>query len=138
MLANTLHALMGVPENFVTFLIIIVAITAIFTWSASSGISKAFRSFPNCAFIFALPYWVIVSFFGNTLFQVENTVQSLGLSLQNFIQMLFYLDPSEPAAGSLRNGPYFIGHGGWGLLLLCGFLLRNAPPVVPSAPSSVQ
>ena len=99
MLANTLHALMGVPENFVTFLIIIVAITAIFTWSASSGISKGIQILSKlCLYIcFALLGYCLI--FGNTLFQVENTVQSLGLSLQNFIQMLFYLDPSRASGG---------------------------------------
>ncbi len=99
MLANMLHVIIGVPENFVVYLILVLFITAAFTWSACSGIDKGILVLSKlCIYLsFALLLYILI--FGCTLFEVENTVQSFGLCLQNFWQMLFYLDPTRASGG---------------------------------------
>ncbi|MEE0776213.1 MAG: BCCT family transporter [Bacillota bacterium] len=99
MLANVAHVLLGVPENFVTFAVLVIAITAMFTWSACSGIAKGIQILSKLCIYMALALVVYFLLFGNTLFEIENTVQSLGLSFQNFVQMLFYVDPTRASGG---------------------------------------
>lgn len=99
MLGNIAHNLIGAPENFLTFFILTLLITAMFTWSACSGIGKGILVLSKlCIYIsFALVGYFLI--FGHPIFEIENTVQSFGLSLQDFFQMLFYLDPTRASGG---------------------------------------
>lgn len=99
MLANFVHVIFGAPENFLVFFILTVMITAVFTWSACSGIGKGILVLSKlCIYIcIALVGYFLI--FGHTVFEIENTVQSFGLSLQHFPEMLFYLDPTRSSGG---------------------------------------
>lgn len=99
MLANLAHVVVGVPENFLVFFILTVMITAVFTWSACSGIGKGILVLSKLCIYIALALIAYFLIFGHTVFEVENTVQSFGLSLQHFPQMLFYLDPARASGG---------------------------------------
>ena len=99
MLGNITYNLIGTPENFLTFLVLTLLITAMFTWSACSGIGKGILVLSKlCIYIsFTLIGYFLL--FGHPIFEIENTVQSFGLSLQNLCQMLFYLDPTRASGG---------------------------------------
>ncbi|HMM06514.1 MAG TPA: BCCT family transporter [Clostridiales bacterium] len=99
MLGNITYNLIGTPENFLTFFILTLLITAMFTWSACSGIGKGILVLSKlCIYIsFVLVGYFLI--FGHPIFEIENTVQSFGLSLENFSQMLFYLDPTRASGG---------------------------------------
>lgn len=99
MLANIASNLVGSPENFLAFFVLIILITAMFTWSACSGIAKGILVLSKITVYlsFALVGYFLI--FGHPVFEIENTVQSLGLSMQNFFQMLFYLDPTRASGG---------------------------------------
>ncbi len=99
MLGNITHNLIDTPENFLTFFVLTLLITAMFTWSACSGIGKGILVLSKlCIYIsFVLVGYFLI--FGHPIFEIENTVQSFGLSLKNFLQMLFYLDPTRASGG---------------------------------------
>ncbi len=95
MLANNLANLIGTPETFPVLVIIVIVITAAFTWSALSGIQKGILVLSKITTYMALALIVIFLLLGDGLFQIENTVQSVGLMFQHFPEMLFYLDPVQ-------------------------------------------
>lgn len=99
MLGNMLHKLFGIPESFLLFFILIVLITAAFTWSACSGISKGILVLSKICIYLSVALTLYFLIFGHPIFEIENTVQSIGLSFQNFWQMLFYLDPTRSSGG---------------------------------------
>lgn len=99
MLANLASNLIGSPENFLSFFVLVVMITAVFTWSACSGINKGILVLSKITIYLALALVAYFLIFGYPVFEVESTVQSFGLSLQNFFKMLFYLDPTRSSGG---------------------------------------
>lgn len=99
MLANLAHVMIGTPENFAAFFVLTLLITIVFTWSACSGIGKGIQVLSKLCIYIALVLVAYFLIFGHFAFEVENTVQSFGLSLQHFLQMLFYLDPMGTSGG---------------------------------------
>lgn len=99
MLANLSHVIIGTPENFVSFFILVILITAAFTWSACSGIGKGILVLSKFCIYICLALVAYVLIFGHFIFEVENTVQSFGLSFQHFFEMMFYLDPTRSSGG---------------------------------------
>lgn len=99
MLANLSHVIIGTPENFVSFFILVILITAAFTWSACSGIGKGILVLSKLCIYICLALVAYVLIFGHFIFEVENTVQSFGLSFQHFFEMMFYLDPTRSSGG---------------------------------------
>lgn len=99
MLANLSHVIIGTPENFVSFFILVILITAAFTWSACSGIGKGILVLSKLCIYICLALVAYVLVFGHFIFEVENTVQSFGLSFHHFFEMMFYLDPTRSSGG---------------------------------------
>ncbi|MBQ4093133.1 MAG: BCCT family transporter, partial [Firmicutes bacterium] len=99
MLANLSHVIIGTPENFISFFVLVVLITIVFTWSACSGIGKGILVLSKLCIYIALALVAYFLIFGHSIFEIENTVQSLGLSFQHFFEMLFYLDPTRSSGG---------------------------------------
>ncbi len=95
MLANNLANIAGTPETFPVFVVIVLIITAAFSWSALSGLKKGIQMLSKITTVMALALIGLFLFLGNGLFQIENTVQATGLMFQHFPQMLFYLDPAR-------------------------------------------
>ena len=89
MLANFLHVVFGTPENFAVEVILILALTALFTWSALSGIEKGILHLSRLCIIFCAVMLGLILVLGNTGFIINETTQSLGIQFQNFFSMLF-------------------------------------------------
>ncbi|MEE0776211.1 MAG: BCCT family transporter [Bacillota bacterium] len=93
MIRNNLHNLVGTPETFMMTFILVICVTAVFTWSAVSGIGKGIQVLSKLTAYICLVLVGIFLIFGHGIFALDNTVQSIGTMIDNFIPMLFYLDP---------------------------------------------
>lgn len=99
MLANIAHNLVGAPENILTDFILVVMVTALFLWSACSGIAKGIQVLSKLCVYMCLVICALFLILGHTGFEINNTVQSFGLMIQNFPRMLFYTDPTGASGG---------------------------------------
>ncbi len=99
MLTNILHNLVGTPENLVVMLLVIVAVTAVFMWSAVSGIAKGIQILSKICVVLCFVICGAFLILGHTRFQIDNTMQSFGWMTTHFFDMLFYTDPTGASGG---------------------------------------
>lgn len=100
MLANFLHVVVGTPENLFMNIILIVALTAVFTWSACSGIEKGILNLSRlCIYVCAVMLGLIL-ILGNTGYMINITTHSLGLHFEHFFSMLFDVGPNAPVGSN--------------------------------------
>ena len=99
MLAQLANDLTGVPQTFLLDIVLIILVTSVFTWSACSGIAKGIQVLSKLCIYISLVLVGCFLIFGNTAYEINGTIESFGLMLQNFWQMLFYLDPSSSSGG---------------------------------------
>lgn len=89
MLANFAHVVIGTPETFLANVIIIALLTALFTWSACSGISKGILNLSRlCIWVCAVMLGLLLVL-GDTGYMINETTQSIGYMFQNFFSMAF-------------------------------------------------
>ena len=100
MLANFLHVVVGTPENFLMDLFLILVLTAIFTWSAMSGIERGILSLSRLCIIFCAVMLGLILILGNTGFIINETTQSLGSHFFRFFAMLFNVGPGLTEYGT--------------------------------------
>ena len=84
-------------------------ITAIATASAVSGIGKGIRRLSEGAFGMSLLIMIVLLCLDNTPFLLNLYVQSIGVYLQNLIQLSWHTDAFEqlgPSYGSLQRNRY--------------------------------
>lgn len=89
-----LSGLSGVPDTFVTQLIVIVGVSVIFSLSAYVGIDGGMQRLSHMVCWGALLLAAVVLAVGPTLFTANNVVNGLGLMLQNYIHMSLFTDPT--------------------------------------------
>ncbi len=93
MLSNNLANLIGTPENFTAYALMIVVVTVTFATSTFIGLAKGMQ------FISRITTWCCVALCAAFLvlvcpsFILDNFVQSLGIIFDKFITMSTYLDP---------------------------------------------
>ncbi|PWW53898.1 BCCT family transporter [Eubacterium limosum] len=93
MLVNNLHNSVGTPDTFIMQVIMVVVVTFIFTLSSYAGLDKGMKF---CSDSTTYLFFILLAFvfiFGNPLFQIENTIKSLGLMINNFVPMIFETEP---------------------------------------------
>ena len=100
MLANFLHVVLGTPESFLMNFILILLLTALFTWSALSGIDKGILNLSRLCIIFCAVMLGMILILGNTGYIINVTTHSVGLQFQNFFSMLFNVGPGRTAYGT--------------------------------------
>lgn len=93
MLSELVHQITGLPITFLMDLIMIIAVTALFMWSACSGIAKGIQTLSKLCIYLSLALVLLFLVLGHTGFIVNSSIESFGLMLQNFFHMLFYTDP---------------------------------------------
>ena len=121
--------LFGLERSFSLDVVVILIWGAIFGFSVYSGLEKGIKVLSD------INLWLIVFIlaftflFGPTIFIIDTFTNSIGLLVQNFIEMSFYVDPitkadnfiaaagegsptSIPAAPSRNGGPSSTGPGG--------------------------
>lgn len=93
MLVNNLHNSIGTPDNFIAQVVMVVAVTLFFTISSYAGLEKGmkFCSTATTYLCFFLLGYVFI--FGGFQFQLENTITSFGMMVNNFIPMMTQTEP---------------------------------------------
>ncbi|MGN0963595.1 MAG: BCCT family transporter, partial [Clostridia bacterium] len=99
MLNNILHNLLGTPESLLIDFILIAAVTALFCWSACSGVAKGIQVLSKICVILCFVICGCFLVLGHTGFQINNTVESVGILFDNFFRWLFYVDPTGASGG---------------------------------------
>lgn len=95
-----LSGLFGVPDTFVTQLIVIVGVSVLFSASAYIGINGGMQRLSHMVCWGALLLAAVVFAIGPTLFSGNNIVNGLGLMLQNYVHMSLFTDPTGDGAFS--------------------------------------
>ena len=96
-------------NRYQTQVIIIWCITAIATTSTISGISMGIRRLSEVAFIMGLFIMTLVLFLDNTPYLLNLFVQSIGVYIQNIIQLGWHTDAFEqlgPSHGNIQRNRY--------------------------------
>lgn len=82
----------GITPSFMINLLIIIAISIIYSFSSYIGIQKGMAKLADWNIKLVIVFLLGIVVFGPTLFIVNNTTQSLGLMFQNFIGMSLFTD----------------------------------------------
>ncbi|TRZ35619.1 BCCT family transporter [Niallia circulans] len=83
----------GVPTNITTQFIIICIVTALFIYSALSGLGKGIQILSNANMILAGILLLLLFIIGPTLFNLNLFTDTLGSYLQNIVNMSFRIAP---------------------------------------------
>ncbi|WP_214733554.1 BCCT family transporter [Exiguobacterium sp. s154] len=104
-IAGGLHYLIpGVPNAFVTQLIIIAVVTVLYMISASTGLDKGIRILSNTNIFLAIVLLVATMFAGPTAFIFDLFTQTVGTYLQQLPSMSFRTAAFEPVEREWING----------------------------------
>lgn len=87
-----LEHLFQLPNNNITWLIIIVVITCVFLTSSISGVSKGIKLLSNINTYIAIALLIACFLIGPTLSVLNNTISSLGQHFQNFFGDIMAID----------------------------------------------
>lgn len=99
-----LNYLFGIPNNFLTQLIIIAIVTVLFLLSAWSGIGKGIKYLSNTNMILAALLMIFLLIVGPTVYILNSFTDSIGQYLSNIVQMSFRLSPNDPEKREWING----------------------------------
>ena len=83
----------GIPSNILTQFIIIFIVTAMFIYSALSGLGKGIKILSNANMILAGGLFLLLFLLGPTLFSLNLFTDTLGSYLQNIVNMSFRIAP---------------------------------------------
>ncbi|MFP9127546.1 BCCT family transporter [Niallia sp. BSM11] len=83
----------GVPSSIMTQFIIICIVTALFIYSALSGLGKGIKILSNANMILAGILFLLLFLVGPTLFTLNLFTDTLGSYLQNLVNMSFRIAP---------------------------------------------
>lgn len=92
-LTRGLAGLTGMPDNFTTQLIVIGVVAVVFSLSSYIGISSGMQRLSKMVCIGALAFAGVVFLVGPTQFILNNTANSIGLMIQNYVHMSLFTDP---------------------------------------------
>ena len=84
---NGLGTLFGIPVNSVTQVLIIAAITAVFTMSAVTGVSKGIKFLSQGSAVLAIALFVFMLIVGPAVFIANLYIESIGMWATDFFRM---------------------------------------------------
>lgn len=90
-----LSTILGVENSFILKLILLAIITLAFSLSSYIGIDGGMQKLAKAACGMTLSFGIVVLLLGNTTFIFDNLVNSIGLTLSNFVQMSLFTDPTN-------------------------------------------
>ena len=93
MVAQGLHAIFGIPVDTRTHVWIALVWAVLFGACTVSGVDKGIKILSNINSVLALVFVAFLLCCGPTVFIVNNTVNSLGVMLQEFLRMSFSTEP---------------------------------------------
>jgi len=105
-LTRCLHDLAGTPDTFTVQLMVIGAVAILFSLSSYIGIDGGLQRLSKMVCIGALVFAGVVLLVGPTQFTINNTANSIGLMVQNYVRMSLFTDPAGDGAFT-RNWTVF-------------------------------
>ncbi|MEL6932264.1 MAG: BCCT family transporter [Pseudomonadota bacterium] len=134
MLSAGLSELFGVERNFTLDVIVISIWGLIFGFSVYSGLEKGIKVLSDInlwLILFVLGFTFV---FGPTIFQLDAFTNSIGLLIQNFVQMSFYVDPvakGENIIAAVAEGNSYVSASGtfpeWWTIFYWAWWIAYAP-----------
>ncbi len=105
-LTRGLAGLTGIPDTFITQLVVIGAVAVIFSLSSYIGIDGGMQRLSKMVCVGALAFAGVVFLVGPTQFTLNNTANAIGLMIQNYVHMSLFTDPAGDGAFT-RNWTVF-------------------------------
>ena len=90
---NVLSNVLGIEPTFMMNIILILIISVVYSLSSYVGLQKGMSNIANLTTKLALVLCIGILVLGPTTFIIANTTNSLGLMIQNFVQMSLFTDP---------------------------------------------
>ncbi len=90
---NILSLLTGIPNTFMTKVIIILAVSVVFALSSYVGMENGMKRLSHMVCLGVVFFAVYVLVFGPTQFILNNSLTSFGLMATNFVDMSLFTDP---------------------------------------------
>lgn len=90
---NILSLLTGIPNTFTTKVVIILTVSVLFALSSYVGVDSGMKRLSQMVCIGVVLFAVYVLVFGPTQFILNNSLNSMGLMLTNFVDMSLFTDP---------------------------------------------
>lgn len=92
LVSRVLSSVIGIEPSFSMNVILILVISVVYSLSSYIGIQKGMARISNWNTKLAIVFCLGIIIFGPGMFIINNTVNSLGLMLQNFVQMSLFTD----------------------------------------------
>lgn len=93
LVTDVLCSVIGIQSSFTMNLVIIIALSVIYSLSSYIGIQKGMAKISDYNVKLVILFTIGVVICGPTLFILNNTTQSFGLMIQNFVHMSLFTDP---------------------------------------------
>ncbi len=93
LVTEVLCSVLGISPTFAMNLVIILAISVVYSLSSVIGLKKGMANISNWNIRIVIFFTIGIVLFGPTHFIIANTVQSVGLMFQNYIHMSLFTDP---------------------------------------------
>lgn len=93
LVTDVLCAVLGIEPAFWMNIVIILILSAIYSFSSYIGLQKGMSKLSDMNIKLVILFTIGILVLGPTFFLIDNATQSLGLMLQNFIHMSMFTDP---------------------------------------------
>ena len=135
LVTDVLCSVIGIQSTFIMNLAIIIILSVIYSLSSYIGIQKGMSKISDWNVKLVIIFTIGVVICGPTLFILDNTTQSFGLMLQNFVHMSLFTDPigqtGFPGAWTIFYWLYWITYAPF-----TASSSQRSPRAAPSARSS--
>lgn len=105
-LTRGLASLTGIPDTFVTQVLVIGLVALVFSLSSYVGIDGGMQRLAQMVGFGVLGFACLLLVIGPTRFILDNTANAFGITLQNFVRMSLFTDPAGEGAFT-RNWTVF-------------------------------
>lgn len=112
-IAAGLQHLGVLPDSIGVKVVIVVAVTALATLSAASGVDKGIKFLSNLNLSLAAVLLVVVLALGPTVFLLRDFVANIGYYLQNLLQLSFQTMPFAGQDGADWVSGWTVNYWGW-------------------------
>ncbi|WP_243453961.1 BCCT family transporter [Oceanisphaera pacifica] len=107
-----LEKLFGIPDTYMTQVMILVGLIAIYTLSAVSGVTRGIKILSNLNVVLAAFLMLFILLFGPTAFIIDAYIGALGVYVRDFFPMAtFRADPAWLDWWTVFFWGWFLGYG---------------------------
>lgn len=93
LVTEVLSSVLGISPSFTINIVLIIVISVVYSFSSYIGIQKGMAKISSMTTRLAIVFCIGILILGPGIFIINNTTNSLGLMLQNFIGMSLFTDP---------------------------------------------